>query len=159
MFEDNFLETTVETKLTWFIHDMVSYEIDLSIIENIIKVISLMYCVSDDKISQILLLAKSKCEERNEYGQSNQLGASSALNELSETESMLIEQDIKNSNEEAKLKLEEEKNIQGDRKNTIDCEENKTYDYGKLKFINVKWLCATLDHQLQIGDHKLFNKI
>jgi len=37
------IKRTVETKLNWFIHDMVSYEIDLETIENIVKVIALMY--------------------------------------------------------------------------------------------------------------------
>ena len=120
LFKDNFIEITVETKLNWFVQDMVSYEIDLSTIENIIKVIALMYCVSDDKVSQILLLAKAKCEERIEYGRSNQLSSMAALNEESETQSLLIEKDIKESDEEAKIKIEEEKSMQGNRKNTID---------------------------------------
>lgn len=60
LFMDDFIETTVETKLNWFIHDMVSYEIDLSTIERIIKVVALMYCINPEKISQMLLYAKSK---------------------------------------------------------------------------------------------------
>ena len=103
IFEDEYIETIVETKLTWFVNDMVSYEIDLSAIESIIKVIALMYWVDDDKVSQILLLAKSKCEERIQYGQSNQLGIGAALNEVSETESLLIEKEIGENSEEEKM--------------------------------------------------------
>ena len=113
---------------------MVSYEIDLSAIECIIKVIALMYWVSDDIVSQILLLAKSKWEERIQYGQSNQIGTGSALNEISETESLLIEKEIGENSEEEKMKLDEERSMQGDRKNTIDdgFEESKGSNSSKL---------------------------
>lgn len=59
-----------------------------------------------------------------------------ALNEESETHSFLIEKEIKETDEEAKLKIEEEKrycielliewfSMQGERKNTYDNEETK----------------------------------
>lgn len=95
LYDEGFIETTVETKLNWFIHDMVSYEIDLSTIERIIKVVALMYCIPSEKINQMLLYAKSKCEERIEYGISNQISGTAALNEESENHSFLLEKEMK----------------------------------------------------------------
>lgn len=111
--EDDVMKT-VETKLNWFVHDMISYEINLSSIENIIKSIALMYCLPEVSTTQILLFAKSKWEERLEYGFSDQVNEGAALNEVSINESILIEKEIEQDSEEAKLKLEEEKSMQGD---------------------------------------------
>jgi hypothetical protein len=78
------ISKVVETKLNWFICDMISYEIELSSIERIVKCVSFMYSLRSKIISQILLLAKSKCEERMQYGESNQIGGGAAISEASE---------------------------------------------------------------------------
>jgi hypothetical protein len=124
MFEDGFIETTIETKLNWFIQDMVSYEIDLSTIEKVIKVIGLMYCISVSKIQQILLLAKSKCEELIEYGQANQLSQEAALNEESKTQSYHLEKQISESRQSFVTK--EEYEAKGHHDLPAKVEEDKT---------------------------------
>lgn len=146
LFEEGFIEATVENKITWFIHDMVSYEITLGAIERVSRVISDMYGVSLPTLRQIMLLAKAKCEERSEYGFSNQINSSAALNEESETHSILIERDLKESNEETKIKIEEEKSMQGERKNTIEEE----YDDIVLEKTNSEAKPLIRDHQVYL---------